>query len=45
MPAHVSYLFPGYLAPIGTFVDLQHQRVIRAFASSIGHNHGLFDEA
>src|SRR5437762_3051703 len=30
MPAPVSFLFPGYLAPIGTLAGLQHQRPIRA---------------
>src|SRR5881227_3682841 len=30
MPAPVSFLFPVYLAPIGTLAGLQHQRPIRA---------------
>ena len=31
-------------AHIQAQADQQQQRLIRPFASSIGHNHGLFDE-
>jgi hypothetical protein len=30
--------------PVGTMVDLYWQMLIHGFGSSIGHNHGLFDE-
>jgi hypothetical protein len=34
-----------HVAPIGKgWTDQQLQGLIRRFASSIGHNHGLFDE-
>jgi hypothetical protein len=32
------------MAPIGNGMDQPQQRLIRPFASSIGHNDGLFDE-
>jgi hypothetical protein len=32
------------LAPIGSLDGPARQRLIRLFASSIGHNHGLFDD-
>ena len=32
------------VGPDRHLADLPQQRLIRTFASSIGHNHGLFDE-
>ena len=41
---HRDGSFSTWLPPLGGLQGPAQQRLIRPFASSIGHNHGLFDE-